>query len=479
MSATEFPAAWQVLGELHGPPGWNWRTDAMPRHNRMQGMAAMAAEGLHFGVDILCRCIAPASYRNTMQASREFMRLNTHALDACKGQNLATGRRVNAVRLTVAAAQAWTMLSPNRQDELLSEWRLAIRGALADGGTPANGERLPVAMPHTTETPEPVLRARPLQTEQFASVPPKQHPATPPADLVQLVASEAAGNVVNSALRAMVEWVQREPFQPRHRRGRPVGRPVLGWDGRLLSYFWPSPEVDYACERRQFAEFCAVARPLAEAIERRGTWDKDECRAAVDFAERVFTWGGMRGRSQPTPRDVFRVFVNALYAQEHYPNAPMGTGWSKVACFATAHLEGISGRMPQTIWDSRVCNSLTWRLDQLLHAAGVRSLPGRLRDLTIVPGRGGSRVNPRPLRLGWRRGPMTWACQFEATRIVVRIRDILNAGTRPGPGLPYPRCHCPTGASSLGLSAARRWFCSWTGIESRWHQRGRASSRGG
>ncbi len=44
MSATEFPAAWQVLGELHGPPGWNWRTDAMPRNHRPEVLVAKAAK---------------------------------------------------------------------------------------------------------------------------------------------------------------------------------------------------------------------------------------------------------------------------------------------------------------------------------------------------------------------------------------------------------------------------------------------------
>ena len=224
---------------------------------------------------------------------------------------------------------------------------------------------------------------------------------------------------------------------------------MTGWDQRLLTYFWPTPDTGYAQERDQFEEFQRTAAPLAAAIEQRGRWDNDQCRAAVQFAESVFDWGQVPPRGPITARDVFRVMVNALCARVQYPDAPMGTGWSKVACFTTAHFDGVRGRSAQVIWDSRVSNSLTRRLDRLLHAAGVKAIPKVLEHVVIVPGRGGTRAHPEPLRLDWRRGVITWDCQFAGTRIVARMRDILNAGTRVGPGDPYPRMPLPDGRVQL------------------------------
>jgi hypothetical protein len=44
-------------------------------------------------------------------------------------------------------------------------------------------------------------------------------------------------------VRALVEAVHEEPYQPQFRR-RPYGDPVVGWPGRLARYFWPHPVMD-------------------------------------------------------------------------------------------------------------------------------------------------------------------------------------------------------------------------------------------
>ena len=53
----------------------------------------------------------------------------------------------------------------------------------------------------------------------------------------------------------------------------------------------------------------------------------------------------------------------------------MNSGWTKVAAFASAHLESVPGRHPQVIFDSRVATAILSRLDSLLAKAGFSSVP--------------------------------------------------------------------------------------------------------
>lgn len=431
--AMEFVAAWQVVGELYGPEGWEWRTDAMPCNLRRQLLVDVLASGLHFGVDVLCRCLAPSSYRNTMHATGEFRRENLGALEPCETENPTSGRRVSAMRLTGALVEAWSTLPEPEQAALLSRCGVMVRELLGDP---------PLARPRPPSRPGPGRGT--LVPSRKASRPDWWRPAQPPADLALAVASCPQAAVTDVALHALVEWVQREAFQPRGRGGSAVGAPVVGWDQRLLSYFWPKPDVGYADERDRFAAFQALAAPLADALEQRGGWDSAESLAAVRFADSVFEWGGVRQRLTPaTPTRVLEVMYNALGERLRYPTALMNSGWTKVAAFGTAHLEGRPGRTPQVIWDSRVSTAVTWRLDRLLTGAGIRELPAQLRGIGSVQGRGGSR--PRPLELAWGNGYGSWECQFEASRLVARMRDILNAGTRLGTGELHPRMPLPDG----------------------------------
>jgi len=121
----------------------------------------------------------------------------------------------------------------------------------------------------------------------------------------------------------------------------------------------------------------------------------------------------------------------------------MNSGWTKVAAFATVHLEGMPDRHPQAIWDSRVSTAIVWRLDQLLAAAGAAEVPDALRDIGAVPGRGGTR--PRDLILRWRNGYGSWRCQFAGSRFVKAMRDVLNSRHRPSSAEGYARMPLPDG----------------------------------
>jgi len=435
--AMNFVAAWQVLGRLYGPEGWDWQRDPMPRNNRRQTLAAMLSMGLHFGADVLCRCIAPPSYRSAMHPTNEFLRANATVMEECRAENPVSGREVKGVRLSQAVVDAWVALPEGRRAAMLAEWEQKVDGLL--GSVPAPPRR------ELREAPPSQPRRYRRTTSAKAGTRPDAEwwrPALPPEDLVRFVASCDEETLTDGALHALVEWVHREPFQARWDGGQEVGPPVTGWDQRLHRYFWPKPQHGYASEHEQFSRLGSLGAGLAGAIEDGREWDDDECRGAVEFAEEVFKWGGVPQRGTPaTPERVRHVLANALSEHLHYPRAPMNSGWTKVAAFGTAHLEGTASRMPQVIWDSRVSTAIIWRLDQLLSAAGLLEIPEQLRCIGSVSGRGGSR--PRALHLKWSNGYQSWQCQFAGSRIVARMRDVLNAGARLGASDTYPQMPLP------------------------------------
>lgn len=221
-------------------------------------------------------------------------------------------------------------------------------------------------------------------------------------------------------IAALVEAVAQEPFQARFRK-HPHGQPVVGWADRLRSYFWPDPSIGYAETAERMAEIIARITPLAQIVDRQGEWTDDQRRAAVAAADEIFIWGGVP-QATPDWSQVYWVIQSALHGENH---GPMNSGWTKVAAFATSWLESIPGRMPQTIWDSRVATAIIHRLDCLM-----RDVPFPTRtlfpELGTVAGRGGTR--PRPLVLRWRNGYGRWESQHAGSRLVCEIRNELNAG---------------------------------------------------
>jgi len=240
-----------------------------------------------------------------------------------------------------------------------------------------------------------------------------------------------------------VEEIENEPFQPMYRR-KPVGEQVTGWAARLCAYFWPSPAVDYIITHKIITPLLHSAQELATALEHNGKWTDSEGERAVELAEEIFQWGGVP-QLRPTSEVVRHVFENALAARRVHQDAPMNSGWTKVVSFATAHLEGKPGRHPQTIWDSRVATSLTWRLDRMFTEAGINELSRLFPSIGTVAGRGGTR--PRALQLRWPIGYRRWPCQFAGSTLVGQISDVLNHGARLDSGGPYMEMPLPNGST--------------------------------
>lgn len=224
-------------------------------------------------------------------------------------------------------------------------------------------------------------------------------------------ATYVLGDVAHQVLCALVQQMQQE--QP--------------WNERLITYRWN--RRTFVETKRDLAEIIRQGRVLSHLITHEVPWDKDQEAQAVAWAESIFKWGGTRQRNPVTWEKVHCTLSNAVRNQIVYPDAPMNSGYTKVASFGTAYLEEAEhAGIPQVINDSRVATSLTCRLEKILQA----------RDLTpveVFPGlgkveaaRGGTR--PRTLALAWPNAYQRWSGQFAATALVLAIRDILNQDSK-------------------------------------------------
>lgn len=280
-----------------------------------------------------------------------------------------------------------------------------------------------------------IARARALLESDIESggsivglLPPQQ------ADILtaEHVELDRAGHV-----RALVRSLHTTPFQPRYRK-KPFGAAVSGWDARLLAYFWPDPQTGYRATAAGMHAIESEALSLAQALDGAAGWSPAQQERAVALARAIFAWGGVPQDPQTvTAHNVERVFRAAL-ADDAAADAPMNSGWTKVAAFASACREGQDGGKPQVIWDSRVAASITARLDaQLPAGAAPESLfPG----VGTVPGRGGSR--PRALQRRWPSGYRSWRGQVGGSAVVREMRDHLN-----DPAQGYPRMPLPDGGA--------------------------------
>ncbi len=237
-------------------------------------------------------------------------------------------------------------------------------------------------------------------------------------------------------LRALIEQLDTEPFQPRYRL-KPVGLLVTGWPNRLKSYFWPKPGVnDYVQTRPLWLE----AEKLSRALQNTGGWSSRQKQDAVDLASKIFKWGRVpqKNFTAQMVEDVFRSALSykstLIHKHKHHGDAPMNSGWTKIAAFATAHLEDSDDAFPHAIWDSRVSTSITFRLDRLLVDEKVEESSDLFPRIGAVKGRGGTR--PRDLKLSWAYAYGSWSSHFAGSVLVKEIRDILNTGGYPPMPLP-------------------------------------------
>ena len=238
-------------------------------------------------------------------------------------------------------------------------------------------------------------------------------------------------------VRALVEAIHDDPFQPQH-RGEPHGDPVVGWPARAASYFWPHPVMDLRATHEVLQPWFDEAGELSKQIGH--GWNAEHRRRAAILAWQMLSWGGVprqKGFGESAVEEVFRRALGLPGGAR----APMSSGWTKVAALATAFLEGDPERAPHVIWDSRVSTSLVDRLEPVL--AERRLDPSVVTPgIGVVEGQPGAGTRPRPRLLKWPRGSRKWSAQEAGSAFVRRIRDALNEGG-------YGWMPLPTGGEGL------------------------------
>lgn len=383
-----FVAHWIAWFETFGPTNEDPLTAPMPRYASHQSLAVQVASGRQFSVDVLARSLVPTQYRDTCQASQQFVAVNASVVEPCLAIGVRTGRSVDGLRLTDQARKEWAVLTA---DETAMETLRA--SAIIEADIDVDGDIAPPVLLGQNEAP--------ITSRIYCS------PVSSRASLVS----------------ELVSWIHSDPFQP-HYRLRPYGRMVTGWPDRLRSYFWPVPTRGYTETAAQTSSFAERAALLAAAILEARDWIEAENAAAIQLADDIFTWGGVT-QSMVTAEKVRAVFENAIAGAIVHARAPMNSGWTKLAAFASAHLE--ADCRAQVIWDSRVSTSVIERLDALLSGAGFAEPGALFPEIGLIPGRGGFRAERQDaLRLHWPNRYRSWSTQLAASSLIGEIREVLN-----------------------------------------------------
>jgi hypothetical protein len=383
MDDRDFMARWAAWFAGPGAPGLIDARQPIPRLHSPVSLQKLLDQGRGHGLDALCRKIVRPPYRNTMHATAVFMAANKHLLVETETTNPATGKPVKGVLLSPLGLE---LLSGITGDES------AMRDAEAAIESDVDIETRP---------------------QEFSTLVARTA-AAPDAQLPAPIAERIVDRV--GLIAALVDEVERDSYQA-HYRLRPVGTPLTGWSERLRGYFWPSPAFGFVRTMSELAPLLAEGRTLAEALR---PWDKPTELLSVAFAQQVFRWGGVPQR-EVTWETVDRVIQSAINSR--IEGAPMNSGWTKVAAFSTAHLEGVD--RSQAIWDSRVSWSLVRRIDRILCKAGWREVPMWLQHIGKVGGRGGTRWKA-PVTLTWPNAYASWRSQIAASCLIREIRNQLN-----------------------------------------------------
>lgn len=267
--------------------------------------------------------------------------------------------------------------------------------------------------------------------------------------MVSISNAITAHNAASILCETLSAWPAAQAVTTKARRGnvwrpRSIASAGSPWPDRVLAYHWAGDGYQELATR--LAPILSDSLHLAQALQERPSWSPDEQRLAIDLTNRVFAWGHVRSRSPIDVSHVQAVFVAALQAAgapclQTDVEPPWSSGWTKVAAFATAHLDHEAHTVghPQVIWDSRVANAIRKLVD-----AGEAQLPafvtGQFRaELRQIHGRGGER-NGLKLSGGWAFAhtlSQKWAAQRTGSRLVGELRDALNAaperfGKMPG-----------------------------------------------
>ena len=400
-----FVAAWKVwFKRFHADPA-SWREGRIPRSDEDGKLCELLARGHRFSVDVISRLMVPWPFRNTVQASDEFMRLNPALLRSCS-YILDSGESVPGARLTDQALDYWDSLSFVAQEMYL---------VYAEARVQADIE---------TSSDDPVVIDDAGNCVIGESIYPPLVPSAADDD--------------TAFVKALVRWINEEPYQPMYQRQN-YGEPVSGWDNRLLSFFWPKPRIGHTAFGFLIDSLRYRAGLLAKTVEEDKAWSVEEQFLAVKIANEIFNLFGVPQR-EVTPPNVRKV-VNAALQQDASAIAKMNSGWTWLACFVTAHRERDGGALAG--WNSRVSASLVSRLDFLLVEAGIKEVGERFAHIGTVPGYGGTR--PRQLSLSWPDAYRSWPSQIAVSQLIQQMRDILNNETKADGTLRYRRMPLATG----------------------------------
>lgn len=207
----------------------------------------------------------------------------------------------------------------------------------------------------------------------------------------------------------------------------PGAAEVHGWDARLLEYSYARSQVRSFSHAHRF--LFPIIQALGDLVDAVEDWDQiagpedleaDQLADLKHFAETICIWGGV---PQSQGYDSVWSVVKSAVVGARCNNAPMTSGWTKVAALAAAAQPN-----PQTIWDSRVSTSLASRLD---------ILPGApFGGIQVVAGRGGTR--PRLLHNPWPTGACNWHGHFSGSNFVSRMVPVLNNPENGYPQMPTP-----------------------------------------
>ncbi len=395
-----FIAAWKVWFKRFSEQPEAWREGRIPRREADAKLAERLQQGARFSVDVIARLMVPWPYRDTLQASDEFVRLNPALLRSCSWTDDSSGEQLPGARLTDQALDYWDSLSFVAQEMYLIYAEARVQ---ADIETPSD---------------EPVIVDDAGACVIGEDIYPPVVPAKDAPD--------------RAYVHALAEWIAKTPYQPMYQRQN-VGDPVSSWHDRLQRFFWPKPRIGFSAFNFITDSLLYRARLLARSVEENRAWTVEENFLAVKIANEIFNLYGVPQRDV-TPENVRKVVSAALEA-DGTARAKMNSGWTWLAAYATAHRENDAKALSICGWNSRVAAALVSRLDFLLVEAGHTELGNRFPQLGTVPGWGGTR--PRPLTLQWPSGYRNWATQIAVSEIARDIRDYLNQTVRSDGRLRY------------------------------------------
>lgn len=104
------------------------------------------------------------------------------------------------------------------------------------------------------------------------------------------------------------------------------------------AYFWPNPTVGSAAVTARLKPLIAHARALMTAVVQHSAWTATQDADAVDLAQEVFRWGGVpQSQAKVTPA-IIRAVFDSVAARRRLRDAPMNSGWTKLAAVGSAGL---------------------------------------------------------------------------------------------------------------------------------------------